>query len=154
MKITPRLLRFILNLYGPYLGAGVHITHISNDWRELRVSMKLHWYNRNAVGTHFGGSLYSMVDPHFMLLLMKLLGKTYIVWDKSANIDFIRPVNGPVHAVIQISKEEEMRIKERVKSAEKYLPEFEVQIHDDEGKPVALVKKVLYVRKKNSAGGK
>ena len=154
MKITPRLLRLILNLYGPYLGAGVHITHISNDWRELRVSMKLHWYNRNAVGTHFGGSLYSMVDPHFMLLLMKLLGNTYIVWDKSSNIDFIRPVNGPVHAVIQISKEDEMRIREQVKSAEKYLPEFEVQIHDDEGKPVALVKKVLYVRKKNSAGGR
>jgi len=154
MKITPRLLRLILNLYGPYLGAGVHITHISNDWRELRVSMKLHWYNRNAVGTHFGGSLYSMVDPHFMLLLMKLLGKTYIVWDKSSNIDFIRPVNGPVHAVIRISKEDEMRIRERTKNAEKYLPEFEVQINDDEGKPVALVKKVLYVRKKNSAGGK
>jgi hypothetical protein len=48
MKITPRLLRLILNLYGPYLGAGVHITHISNDWRELRVSMKLHWYKRNV----------------------------------------------------------------------------------------------------------
>ena len=154
MKITPRLLRLILNLYGPYLGAGVHITHISNDWRELRVSMKLHWYNRNAVGTHFGGSLYSMVDPHFMLLLMKLLGKTYIVWDKSSNIDFIRPVKGPVHAVIRISKEDEMRLRERVESTGKYLPEFEVQIHDDEGNPVALVKKVLYVRKKNSAGGK
>ena len=70
---------------------------------------------------------------------------------KSAHIDFIRPVKGPVHAVIRISKEDEMRIRERTAGGAKYLPEFEVQILDDEEEPVALVRKVVYVRKKNSA---
>ena len=64
-------LKRLLNIYGPYLGAGVRVTHVANDFREIRVSMKLRWYNRNVVGTHFGGSLYSMVDPHLMLMLMK-----------------------------------------------------------------------------------
>jgi len=74
MNYTPKRLKRILYLYPPYLGAGVKVTQISQDWTELRVSMSLHWYNRNTVGTHFGGSLYSMVDPHLMLLLMQLLG--------------------------------------------------------------------------------
>ncbi len=74
MKWTPRRLKLVLRLYPPYLGAGVNVTRIDPDWHELHVSMKLRWYNRNAVGTHFGGSLYSMVDPHLMLLLMGLLG--------------------------------------------------------------------------------
>ncbi len=150
MKFTPRLLRLVLNLYGPYLGAGVHISHISQDWSELRVSLKLRWYNRNAVGTHFGGSLYSMVDPHLMLMLMNRLGKSYTVWDKSAHIKFIRPVKGPVHAVIRIAEADEKRIREQTKSGEKYLPEFEIRITDDEGKLVALVSKVLYVRLKKT----
>ena len=151
MNLTPRLMRLILNLYGPYVGAGICVTHISDDWRELHVSLKLHWYNRNAVGTHFGGSLYSMVDPHFMLLLMKRLGKSYIVWDKSAQIDFLRPVRGPVHAVFRIEKEEEERIREQTRHGEKYLPEFEVFINDEEGQTVAVVKKLLYVRLKKGA---
>jgi len=90
MKFTPNSLKQLLNIYPPYLGAGVRVTYISKDWRELHVSMSMHWFNRNAVGTHFEGSLYAMVDPHLMLLLMKLLGKDYWVWDKSATIEFIK----------------------------------------------------------------
>jgi len=151
MKLTPRLLRFGLNLYGPYLGAGVRINHISQDWRETRVSLKLHWYNRNAMGTHFGGSLYSMVDPHLALLLMNLLGDSYIVWDKSAHIKFVRPIKGPVHAVMRIEEEDEKRIKAETEAGAKYLPEFEIRIDDEEGNLVAVVRKVLYVRKKRPA---
>ena len=94
MRLTPPLLRFILNIYGPSLWAGIRADYISADWRSIRVSMKLRWYNRNAVGTHFGGSLYSMVDPHLMLMLMNILGSGYVVWDKSAAIDFLRPAKG------------------------------------------------------------
>lgn len=152
MKITPRKLRFLLNIYGPYFGAGVKVTHIAPNWRELRVSLTLHWFNRNAVGTHFGGSLYSMVDPHFVLLLMQLLGKDYVVWDKSAEIEFVRPVTGPVHAVIRISTEVEAQIRERTRNGAKDLPEFAIDIRDEAEQVVARVKKVLYVRRKNASG--
>lgn len=106
MKFSPNSLRRILNFYPPYLGAGVKVTHIDKDWRELHVSMSMRWYNRNAVGTHFGGSLYSMIDPHLMLLLMQLLGKEYIVWDKSASIDFIKATRKRVNSVIKITDDE------------------------------------------------
>jgi acyl-coenzyme A thioesterase PaaI-like protein len=148
MKWTPRLTRFFLRFYGPYFGAGVRITHISPDWRELRVEMKLRWYNRNIMGTQFGGSLYSMIDPHLMLLLMQLLGKEYIIWDKGAEIDFVRPGRGTVSSTITISDAELEDIRNNTANGQKYLPEFNLKILDDDGAIVAKVKKILYVRRK------
>lgn len=148
MKISPRSLKFILNIYAPYIGAGVKVDYIAKDWKETHISMKLRWYNRNAVGTHFGGSLYSMVDPHLMLMLMQLLGEDYIVWDKSAQIDFRRPGRGRVYSKMKITDDDLNIIRESLKSRTKVLKEFDVVIVDDAGKAVAKVKKILYIRRK------
>ena len=148
MKFTPKLLKRILNLYPPYLGAGVKVTYISEDWRELHVSMSLRWFNRNAVGTHFGGSLYSMVDPHLMLLLMQLLGKEYLVWDKAANIEFIKASKRKVTAVINVSNKDLEIIKNNTDNGEKYFSNFIVEIRDEDNDLVARVKKTIYVRRK------
>jgi len=147
MNYSAGILRRLLNIYGPYLGAGVRVNYVAEDFKETRVSMKLRWYNRNAVGTHFGGSLYAMVDPHLMLMLMKLLGPGYIVWDKSASIDFIRPGTGTVSATICIDDEIVQSIKEAVAVKRKYQPEFSIKVVDEKDKLVCRVKKILYVRK-------
>lgn len=138
----------ILNWYGPYLGAGVKLEHIADDWREVRVAMPMRWYNRNAVGTHFGGSLYAMIDPHYMLMLMKLLGQDYIVWDKAAHIEFIKPGTGTVRATMQVTEQQLNDIYLNTHSGEKFLPEFTVEIHNEAGELVAKARKILYVRKK------
>lgn len=148
MKATPKLLKLMANLYPPYLGAGVRISYISDDWRELHTSMSLRWYNRNAVGTHFGGSLYSMVDPHLMLLLIQLLGKGYWVWDKSAEIEFIKASDKKVSATIKVSSNDLKQIKRLTENGEKYLHEFMLEIRDEDNDLVAKVKKILYVRRK------
>ena len=97
-----RWLRWALNLYPPYLGAGIRVRHIGADWRLVRVKLGLSWYNRNYVGTQFGGSLYAMTDPFFMLMLLENLGADYIVWDKAASIDFVAPGRGPVYAEFRL----------------------------------------------------
>jgi len=148
MKWTPKRLKRLLNIYPPYLGAGVRVTHISDDWRELHVSMSMHWFNRNAVGTHFGGSLYAMVDPHLMLLLIQLLGRGYWVWDKSAEIEFIKATTKKVKSVIKISDHDLEEIKRHTDGGEKYLPEFVIEIKDEDNELVALVRKTIYVRRK------
>ena len=148
MKITPNRLRRLLNLYPPYLGAGVKIDYISADWRELHVSMKLRWYNRNIVGTHFGGSLYTMIDPHFMLMLMQLLGKQYLVWDKAANIEFIKASKLEVRSIFKISDTELNDIKTNTDRGEKYFPTFEVEVRDTKNDLVAKAMKTIYVKKK------
>ncbi|KAF0864828.1 DUF4442 domain-containing protein [Pseudomonas sp. LD120] len=146
-----RLLRWLMTLYPPYLGAGVRVRQISADFREVRVSMGLGWYNRNYVGTQFGGSLYSMVDPFFMLMLMENLGRDYIVWDKAAAIDFIAPGKGPVFARFSIEQALLDEIRRQTATGDKYLPQLQVEIHDGSGTLVARVDKTLYVRLKPQA---
>lgn len=146
-----RLLRLGLNLYPPYLGAGIRVQRISADCREARVKMALRWYNRNFVGTQFGGSLYSMIDPFYMLLLMPLLGDDYIVWDKAASIDFVSPGKGPVFADFRIDDALLAEILDKTAGGDKYLPELHVEIRDGEGTLVATAHKTLYVRLKPRA---
>lgn len=148
LKFSPRLLKRFLNLYPPYLGAGIKVEYISDDWKELQVSMTLHWYNRNAVGTHFGGSLYSMIDPHLMLLLMQLLGKDYLVWDKSAKIEFVKACKKRVRSVIKVSDNALEEIMRHTDNGDKYFSTFFVEIRDEEDELVAIAEKVIYVRKK------
>src|SRR3546814_17705952 len=96
--MSPRLFRLLMNLYPPYLGTGIRVTRVSADFAEIDVQMGLHWYNRNALGTQFGGSLYAMVDPFLVLMTLQQIGDDYIVWDKGAQIDFVAPGRGPVYA--------------------------------------------------------
>ncbi len=148
MYLSPRLFKFLLNIYGPYLGSGVKVEYISNDWFTVRVSMKQRWYNTNAVGVHFGGSLYSMVDPHLMLMHMQLLGTDYIVWDKSASIDFVRPGRGKVHTEFLLTREDIDRVLQHTENGKVYEPSFEIEVRNEHDKVVARIRKQLYIRKK------
>ncbi len=133
------------SVFGPYEGANIKVKR--TDPYTLESSMQLVLRNTNYVGTHFGGSLYSMCDPFFMFLLIENLGEGYIVWDKSASIDFLRPGKGLVKAVFHIPPEELRKIKEEVDEKKKMDWSTRCEIIDEEGKQVAEVKKVLYIRK-------
>lgn len=141
-------MRQLINIYGPYFGAGVKATYIDKDFRQARVSLPLRWYNKNYVGVHFGGSLYSMIDPFYMLLLMNNLGKDYIVWDQSAEIEFIKPGTGTVSATFIITDEMLKEIKDKTANGDKFLPTYSVVITDEEGEIVAKANKTLYIRQK------
>ena len=147
--MTARKLKRLLGVYIPYLGAGVRVTHISDDFLTANVEMPLRFYNRNYVGTHFGGSLYAMVDPFYMLMLINILGPDYIVWDKAAAIRFKRPGKGTVKAVFQIPPERVAEIKSAADTNGKVEPEFQVVVTDSEGQVVAEIDKLLYVRRKD-----
>lgn len=142
------IFRHLINLYPPYWGTGISITKISPDYRELHVQMKMRFYNRNYVKTHFGGSLYSMTDPFYMLMLIQVLGRGYVVWDKKASIDFIKPGRNRVTAGFVISDDDITDIKKNTSGGEKYLKDFFVDILDESGDKIALVVKTLYIRKK------
>lgn len=139
-----RLIRF----YGPFFGAAVRPTEISEDFRYIKVEMPLTFYNKNYVGTQFGGSLYSMVDPWYMLMLIKNLGNQYIVWDKSAFIEFKKPGRGKVTAEFVLTLDKIEEVKKHVSKNKKMDVHFEVQIFDEQKVLVARVDKTIYVRLK------
>jgi acyl-coenzyme A thioesterase PaaI-like protein len=142
-----RLRERFINLYPPLLGAGIRVHRI--DELTVRVEMKLTALNRNIVGTHFGGSLYSMCDPWFMLILMSALGTNYIVWDKSASIQFLRPGRGTVTATFHIPEEKIEEFREQADKGQKIEPVFTVDVLDSGGHAIARVEKLLYIRKNN-----
>jgi len=147
-----RTLKRIFSIWPPYRGAGIRVRHIADDYSEVIVTMSLHWYNRNYVSTHFGGSLYSMIDPFYMLMIMHLLGNDYIVWDKSAAIKFIAPGTGTVTAHFRMTGAQVAEIREKTAGGEPFLPEYGVDIVDEQGAVVAKAVKRLYIRRKNRAG--
>jgi len=146
--MSPNLFRFLISFYPPYWGSGISVTELSPDYTSMTVRMKSRFYNKNYVGTHFGGSLYAMTDPFYMLMLLKILGKDYLVWDKSAQIDFIKPGRGTVTAAFHVDTATIETIKDKTADGSNYLPRLTVDIRDRQGEVVAHVIKTLYVRRK------
>ena len=143
-----RLRRWI-NLWPPFLGAGIRVIHIAPDMKSIDVAMKLRWWNANYVGTHFGGSLFAMTDAFYMLMLMANLGSDYVVWDKAASIRYRKPGRGTVRAEFRLCDAALDDIRQRLKSLPKYEPVFKVEVKDEQGTAIAEVEKVLHVRRKD-----
>ncbi|CEG56858.1 YiiD C-terminal domain-containing protein [Legionella fallonii] len=139
----------MMRYWPPFLGAGISVKNFSSDYMFLEVQMKLRFWNKNYVGTHFGGSLYSMTDPFYMLMIMQILGKNYIVWDKSSSIRYKVPAKGTVFAKFTIAQEQIDKIRTELEQVKKVEPEFTVEIIDREGIVVAEVKKILHISKKS-----
>jgi acyl-coenzyme A thioesterase PaaI-like protein len=140
-----RNLLWMMNFYPPYLGAGIRIVEYRRDFRYIRVKMDLHWWNQNYVGTQFGGSLYSMCDPFYMLMVMDNLGSGYEVWDKSASIRFRNPGRGTVYADFELDGNDLARIREEVNKEGVSEPEYTVDVKNDDGTLIAEVEKQLHV---------
>jgi hypothetical protein len=143
-------LRRWINLWPPFFGMGIRINHIAPDMKAVDVEMRLHFWNANYVGTHFGGSLFAMTDPFYMLMLMANLGRDYIVWDKAATIRYRKPGRGTVRAAFRLSDSQIDDIREKLKTLPKYEPVFSVEVKDEAGVVIAEVEKVLHVRKKQA----
>ena len=143
-SVLLKLIRF----WPPFLGAGIRVKKFNKDCTLITVQMNMHFWNKNHVGTHFGGSLYSMTDPFYMLMLLQALGRGYIVWDKSASIRYKKPARGKVTAQFQLTEEQMEHIKENLKEGPKTEAEFVVEIKDETGEIVAEVKKILHISRK------
>ena len=147
-KLIKRHFRLFLNLWPPFLGARIRVKRLQPDWKAIAVEMKLHRWNANYVGTHYGGSLYSMADPFYMLMLIRNLGRGYIVWDKSATIRFRKPGKGKVTASFRLSDEQLDGIRQALETQDKVETTFAVEVKDGAGEVVAEVQKLIHTRKK------
>jgi len=136
----------LMSFYPPYLGAGIRVVEVAPDYRRIRVELKLRFWNRNYVGVQFGGSLYAMADPFYMLMVMENLGPEYIVWDKTATIRFKRPGRGKVIGIFEIDEERIQAIRTEVRRDGKSHPVFLGVLKDESGEVIAEVEKTLSIR--------
>jgi acyl-coenzyme A thioesterase PaaI-like protein len=145
---SPRLLQLGMNLWPPFLGAGIRVRRITPDFREVRVDMKLGYANRNYFGTHFGGSLYAMTDPFFAMMVHHNLPRSYMVWDKAGSIEYVAPGRGRVSATFRLEQSDIDTIVRMTAEGDKHLHLFRVDVVDGEGLIVAKVEKIVYARRK------
>jgi hypothetical protein len=113
---------------------------------ELR--LKLRWWNRNYIGTMFGGSIYSMCDPIHMVILIEQLGPGYIVRDKGAEIRFLKKCTTSATARFEIGSKAVAEIWNCPDEVQER--KFTVQVKDEVGDVIAEVTKVLHIRRKST----
>lgn len=148
IRPTPGLLRFAMNVWPPFRGAGIRVAEIAPDWSRARVELRLKRLNRNFVGTHFGGSLFAMTDPFYMIMLLQQLGDDYLVWDQAAEIEYLKPGRGVVQAEFRLDPHHVQRLRQEAADGSKLLPEYTIEVCDAAGEVVARVRKKIYVRLK------
>ncbi|WP_375753146.1 DUF4442 domain-containing protein [Vibrio sp. HN007] len=144
----PGIVRFALNIWPPFWGSGISIRHISEDFRVVNMRLKLRWWNKNANRTQYGGSIFSLTDPVYSLMLMGILGEQYYVWDKEASINFLKPGSSDLYADFQISQDVLEEVLSKTADGDKCFPEFVIYVKNANGEVVSEVKRTLYVRKK------
>ncbi len=154
MKLPAWTLRLILNCWPPFLGAGIHVKEIKPDFSFARVTLAFRWYTKNYMRTQFGGSLYTMTDPFFALMLMMRLGSNYLIWDKYGEINYIKPGRKRVYADFVITEEQLETIRVEVHTSGKALSVFVTELYDEEEQLIAKVKKTIYIATKDYVAAK
>jgi acyl-coenzyme A thioesterase PaaI-like protein len=140
--------RRLLNLWPPFLFNSIRLLSLDDGYTEARVVLRLRPWNRNYVRTQFGGNLFAMADPFWMLLIIQHLGKDHYVWDKAGTIDFVAPGRTDVYADFKLDPAVLDELRAAAASGEKVLRWFEVPIKTADGDVVAIVRKQIYVRLK------
>ena len=151
--MKPNTLRHIFNVWPPFLLSGIHVTELAPDWSFARVELRMRPWNRNYVGTHFGGSLFAMTDPFWMILVKERLGRDYVVWDQAAQIEFVKPGKGTVAAEFRLDQATLDDLRARAAGGGKVLHWFDTAVVDASGDVVARVRKQVYVRRKRERAG-
>ncbi|ALB22889.1 hypothetical protein Psal006b_01498 [Piscirickettsia salmonis] len=148
MCMRSKIIPYLFRLWPPFWGTGIRVDFISTDFRQIRVSMKLRFYNKNYVGIHFGGSLYSMIDPFYILMLVQILGPQYKILDQAAHITYLKPGLGTVYAHFQLNDDVLNQVRVHTEAGEKYLLTLPVDIVDDQSNVIAHIDKTIYIRQR------
>ena len=83
-----------------------------------------------------------------MILVKERLGRDHIVWDKAAQIEFVKPGKGTVAAEFRLDDAVLDDLRARAAGGGKVLHWFDTDIVDAAGEVVARVRKQVYVRRK------
>ena len=136
------------HVFACYRGTGGRAQYVAEDWSEVHLDLPLSWRTRNYVGTIFGGSMYSAVDPIYMIMLIRRLGKDYVVWDKAASIQFKKPGRETLHAHFVVTDGELAAIRTALETQRSIDRTYWIELKDSSGTVCATVEKLIYIRKR------
>lgn len=148
-SLTPNRLRFLLNGWPPLFAQGIRITHIADDWSRGRLELKLNRFIANMHGAAFGGSLFSMTDVLFGVLVMQRLGTDkYEAWTRTGSFEYIRPGSRGTYLEVEVSDELIERILAETDGGFSTVVPYTSVIRDKNGGIVGIGQQDLYVRRR------
>ncbi|MCC9205511.1 DUF4442 domain-containing protein [Arthrobacter sp. zg-Y769] len=153
MQAKPATVRRFMNIWPPFAFTGIRVTRLDPEYLGVSVRLRSYWWNKNVAGVHFGGSLFAMTDPFWMMLLLHHLGSDHVVWDRAAEIEFMKPGKGEVRAEFVLDPADVERLRGLARDGEKVLEWFSVDVTDGSGEVVARIRKQVYVRRKRDQAG-
>ncbi|MGH6943597.1 MAG: PaaI family thioesterase [Geminicoccaceae bacterium] len=149
--LKSRLTRQAFNWFPCYRRTGARITYVSGDLLEVRIRLPLNWRTRGYWGVIFGGSMYGALDPVLLVMLAKNLGPDYMVWDKTATIEFKKPARSTLYATFRVEPDEIARIKQALGREPRILRTYSVDLVDQNGTVHASCVKTLHIRRRRCA---
>lgn len=141
-------MRRLMNVWPPFLFSGIRVVALDEDFRHARVRLVKRRWNGNVFGTHFGGSLFAMTDPFWLLLVLRNLGPGYVVWDRSAEVEFVSPGRRDVYVDFRLTDEELAELRAQADAGDRVLRWFHCEVVTSDGTLVARVRKQVYVRRR------
>jgi len=121
---------------------------VSDDLKFVKIKLALNYKTKNYVGTIYGGHMYSCVDGIYMVQLINILGRDYVVWDKFASIRFRRPGNQTLFAEFKITDEFIDQIKNTINEHQEKDFCLTVNLTDKDGIVYAEIEKLIYIASK------
>ena len=148
-SLRTKIMRWGFNLFPAYVSTGARVTYIAHDFCEVHIKLPLTWRTRNYVGTIYGGSMYAAVDPIYMIMLIKILGPSYRVWDKAASIEFKRAGRETLRAKFLLSEEEVNKIRSDLAHESSVERVYTIDLVNGKGEVHAKVVQTIYISKKS-----
>jgi len=142
-SIESKLYKLGCNLFPAIRRSNVRVTYVSKDFSKLSVRLPLTWKTCNIHGAIMGGNLYAAVDPFYVGLFQKRLGKGYVAWDKESNIKFKKPGKKTLYTTFEVSDNDIIEIKRRFETRDKVEQSYNIDLVDTNG--------TVYAEKNNAA---
>jgi len=146
--MKPVVLKHFMNVWPPFAGSGIRITDIAADWSSAQVELRLRPWNKNYMGTQFGGNLFKMCDPFWAIMAIQRMGSGFIVWDAAGEIDFVAPGRETVYARFRLDDVLRDELMTEASDGKKHLRWMENDITTADGTLIARARKQLYIRRK------
>ncbi|MCH2195660.1 DUF4442 domain-containing protein [Kordia sp.] len=145
---TAAIFKYGFNLSPMYRRTTARVIEISDDLKHVKIKVPLSYKNKNYVGAIFGGSMFSATDPIYMIQLVQILGENYVVWDKSATINYKRPAKEHLYCTFTFTDEEIVAIKKQVVETHEMTIKKTTYLTNTKEQVFAEVIKTLYIAEK------
>ncbi len=137
-----------MNWYPMYFGTGGKILFWSGDWHEVHLRLRRNAWTYNFVGTIFGGSMFAAADPFYMLMLLQILGPSFVVWDKAGSIRFRKPGRSTLYLRYELTDDLLTGIRRDVAENGQTERTFTLQWVDANGVVHAEIERLCYIADK------